>query len=133
MDITRLPLFGMISRRMDWLTNRQTVLSQNVANADTPNYQPRDLKTQDFRAELRGISARLAPAMTSQQHLTSRTIPGPDRIEKPRPSETTLSGNSVQLDTEMLKVSETATDYQLTTNIYRRNLAMLRTAIGRTQ
>jgi flagellar basal-body rod protein FlgB len=44
-----------------------------------------------------------------------------------------LSGNSVQLDTEMLKVSETATDYQLTTNIYRRNLAMLRTAIGRTQ
>jgi flagellar basal-body rod protein FlgB len=44
----------MISRRMDWLSQRQTVLSQNVANADTPNYQPRDLKTLDFRAELRG-------------------------------------------------------------------------------
>jgi len=133
MDITRLPLFGMISRRMEWLTTRQTVLSQNVANADTPNYQPRDLKAQDFRAELRGQSARLAPATTSLQHQTSRMLASPERIEKQRPTETTLSGNSVQLDTEMLKVSETASDYQLTTNIYRRNLAMLRTAIGRTQ
>ena len=133
MDITRLPLFGMISRRMEWLSTRQTVLSQNVANADTPNYQPRDLKAQDFRAELRGQSARLAPATTSQQHLASRTISGPDRVEKQRPAETTLSGNSVQLDTEMMKVADTAIDYQMTTNIYRRNLAMLRTAIGRTQ
>jgi flagellar basal-body rod protein FlgB len=60
-------------------------------------------------------------------------IPGPNREEKPRPAETTLSGNSVQLDTEMIKVSDTAIDYQMTTNIYRRQLAMLRTAIGRTQ
>jgi flagellar basal-body rod protein FlgB len=133
MDITKLPLFGMISRRMDWLSQRQTVLSQNVANSDTPNYQPRDLKALDFRAELRGQMSRLAPATTSQSHLASRTISGPNRDEKQRPTETTLSGNSVQLDTEMIKVADTAVDYQLTTNIYRRQLAMLRTAIGRTQ
>jgi flagellar basal-body rod protein FlgB len=133
MDITKLPLFGMISRRMDWLSQRQTVLSQNVANADTPNFQPRDLKALDFRAELRGQMSRLAPATTSQSHLVSRSIAGPNREEKQRPTETTLSGNSVQLDSEMIKVADTAIDYQMTTNIYRRQLAMLRTAIGRTQ
>ncbi|MBI3506039.1 MAG: flagellar basal body rod protein FlgB [Proteobacteria bacterium] len=131
MDITRLPLFGMIARRMDWLSHRQTVLSQNVANADTPNYQPRDLKAIDFRAEMRKQTARLSAATTSPEHLTSRLIAGPDREDKPRPGETTLSGNSVQMDTELMKVADTAMDYQMTTNIYRRQLAMLRSAIGR--
>ncbi len=131
MDITRLPLFGMIARRMDWLSHRQTVLSQNVANADTPNYQPRDLKAIDFKAEMRKQTARLTAATTSTQHQTSRMIAGPDREDKPRPSETTLSGNSVQMDAELMKVADTAMDYQMTTNIYRRQLAMLRSAIGR--
>jgi len=131
MDITRLPLFGMIARRMDWLSHRQTVLSQNVANADTPNYQPRDLKAIDFKAEMRKQTSRLTAATTSASHQTSRMIAGPDREEKPRPSETTLSGNSVQMDSELMKVADTAMDYQMTTNIYRRQLAMLRSAIGR--
>lgn len=131
MDITRLPLFGMIARRMDWLSHRQTVLSQNVANADTPNYQPRDLKAIDFKAEMRKQTSRLTAATTSASHQTSRTIAGPDREDKPRPSETTLSGNSVQMDSELMKVADTAMDYQMTTNIYRRQLAMLRSAIGR--
>jgi flagellar basal-body rod protein FlgB len=133
MDLTRLPLFGMISRRMDWLSQRQTVLSQNVANADTPNYQPRDLRTLNFRAELRGQQSRLAPSTTATDHQISRLIPGPNREEKPRPSETTLSGNAVNLDTELMKVADTAMDYQMTTNLYRRQLAMLRSAIGRNQ
>ncbi len=131
MDITRLPLFGMIARRMDWLSHRQTVLSQNVANADTPNYQPRDLKAIDFKAEMRKQTSRLTAATTSTSHQTSRMIAGPDREDKPRPSETTLSGNSVQMDSELMKVADTAMDYQMTTNIYRRQLAMLRSAIGR--
>jgi flagellar basal-body rod protein FlgB len=131
MDITRLPLFGMIARRMDWLSHRQTVLSHNVSNADTPNFQPRDLKAIDFRAEMRKQTSRLTAATTATQHLTSREIAGPNLEDKPRPSETTLSGNSVQLDTELMKVADTAMDYQMTTNIYRRQLAMLRSAIGR--
>ena len=131
MDITRLPLFGMIARRMDWLSHRQTVLSQNVANADTPNYQPRDLKAIDFKAEMRKQTSRLTAATTSTSHQTSRMIAGPDREDKPRSSETTLSGNSVQMDSELMKVADTAMDYQMTTNIYRRQLAMLRSAIGR--
>jgi flagellar basal-body rod protein FlgB len=131
MDFSRLPLFGMISRRMDWLSQRQTVLSQNIANADTPDYKPRDLRALDFRAELRGQTQRLAPMTTAGAHQQSRIIPPPYRIDAPRTSETTLSGNSVQLDGELMKVADTTMDYQLTTNIYRRQVAMLRAAIGR--
>lgn len=131
MDFSRLPLFGMISRRMDWLSQRQQVLAQNVANADTPDYKPRDLRALDFRAELRGQTQRLAPATTSGAHQQSRIIPPPHRIDQPRSPETTLSGNSVQLDSELMKVADTVMDYQLTSNIYRRQVAMLRAAIGR--
>jgi flagellar basal-body rod protein FlgB len=131
MDFSRLPLFGMISRRRDWLSQRQQVLAQNVANADTPDYRPRDLRALDFRAELRGQTQRLAPTTTTGAHQQSRIIPPPHRVDTPRTSETTLSGNSVQMDSELMKVADTVMDYQLTTNIYRRQVAMLRAAIGR--
>ncbi len=126
-----MPLFGMISRRMDWLSQRQQVLAQNIANADTPNYKPQDLRALDFRAELRGQTQRLSATTTSGQHQVSKIIPPPHRIDTPRAKETTLSGNSVEMDTELMKVADTSMDYQLTTNIYRRQIAMLRAAIGR--
>src|SRR5262249_59309213 len=44
MDISGLGLFRMITQQLHWLGQRQDVLSQNVANADTPGYQARDLK-----------------------------------------------------------------------------------------
>ncbi len=131
MDFSRMPLFGMISRRMDWLSQRQQVLAQNIANADTPNYKPHDLRALDFRAELRGQTQRLAATTTSGEHQVSKLIPPPHRVDTPRAKETTLSGNSVEMDTELMKVADTSMDYQLTTNIYRRQIAMLRAAIGR--
>ena len=52
MELTNLPMFGLLRNRMNWLGQRQEVLAQNVANADTPNYSSRDLKAFDFRQVL---------------------------------------------------------------------------------
>ncbi|MHA1152522.1 MAG: flagellar basal body protein, partial [Alphaproteobacteria bacterium] len=38
---------------MEWLSQRQKVLADNIANADTPNYQPRDLNPSEFQRILR--------------------------------------------------------------------------------
>jgi flagellar basal-body rod protein FlgB len=73
----------------------------------------------------------LAATTTSGQHQVSKIIPPPHRVDTPKAKETTLSGNSVEMDTELMKVADTSMDYQLTTNIYRRQIAMLRAAIGR--
>ncbi len=54
----KLDLFQAIAKRMSWLGQRQNVLSQNVANADTPNYVPQDLKEGPFARQLQ---QRLAP------------------------------------------------------------------------
>lgn len=132
MDLSKLPLFALIGRKMGWLAERQKVLAENVANADTPGFKARDLKAMDF-ASLAADAARLAPAATDRQHLAHRASASAAAVVKGRPVETTLSGNTVSLEAEMMKVSETAMDYQLISNIYRKQLDMIRAAIGRGQ
>ena len=41
MSIGDSAIFGMMSDKMSWLSQRQRVLSQNIANADTPNFKCR--------------------------------------------------------------------------------------------
>ena len=48
MAITDLPLFSMLRTRMQWHQERQRLLSENVANSDTPNFRPRDLAPLSF-------------------------------------------------------------------------------------
>ena len=43
MDLANLKLFSMTAKKLDWLSKRQIVLSQNFASADMPYYAPRDL------------------------------------------------------------------------------------------
>ena len=48
MPISNIPLFAMLRTRMQWHQERQRVLAENVANADTPGFQPRDLTEPKF-------------------------------------------------------------------------------------
>lgn len=132
MDLNKLPLFSMIAQRMNWLGERQKVLAQNIANADTPDYAPRDLKEVDFRKMVAGASAKLQPASTDAKHIAgaggSAATPS---VTKPKPTETTISGNSVSLDVELMKIADTGMDYQLVTNLYRKQLGLFRTVLGR--
>ena len=131
MDLDKLPLFGLMNRRMAWLTQRQSVLAENISNADTPEYRPSDLTKASFR---RMVEAGTNPAMlvkTSAGHMEPLRKPAAYRTEKERdPYETELSGNSVVLEEQLMKVSETQSAYRLATNLYRKHVAMLKAAIG---
>jgi flagellar basal-body rod protein FlgB len=138
MDLSKLPLFSMISQRIGWLSERQKVLAENVANADTPNYKARDLKPLDFASMASaagagsGGGARLTPVATDQRHFETRSGGGPkNAATKDSKAESTLSGNTVSLQSEMMKVAETAMDYQLITNLYRKQIGLIKAVIGR--
>jgi flagellar basal-body rod protein FlgB len=139
MNLSKLPLFSMISQRIGWLSERQKVLAENVANADTPNYKARDLKPLDFSAMASAAGAgaggaRLTPATTDQRHFDVR--PGSaskNAAVKDPKAEATLSGNSVSIESEMMKVAETAMDYQLITNLYKKQIGLIKAVIGRGQ
>ena len=53
MDLSSIPLFGLIKQKMSWLNQRQQVIAQNVANADTPDHMSRDLKPINFKNIIR--------------------------------------------------------------------------------
>ena len=130
MDLRQIPLFSMITRQMDWLTTRQNVLAQNIANADTPNYKAKDLAPLDFAAMARAAGGGLNLRTTSGNHIkaansaASNALSGKDSSASP-------SGNAVVLEDELMKITETQADYELITRLYRKHVGMLRTALGR--
>jgi flagellar basal-body rod protein FlgB len=137
MDLNRIPLFSLLAQKMNWLGERQKALAQNIANADTPGYAPVDLKAFDFRTAARAAglgqgaaNAREGAAATDPRHLTAAGGASLQQV-KSKPTETTMSGNAVSLDSELMKASDTAMDYQLVASLYRKQLAMLRAVLAR--
>ena len=132
-----LPLYRMISQRLGWLAQRQRVISNNVANANTPDFKPSDLKPIDYRNTARVVS-KPRMILTNGAHITGSTAaqggPGEFRDTENRPPhtyDTTLDGNAVNLERELMKTSQTATQYTLVTRLYRKHIDMFREVIGK--
>ena len=47
MPISQIPIFSMLRTRMQWHQERQQLLAENVSNANTPKFKPRDLAPPD--------------------------------------------------------------------------------------
>ena len=129
----RAVLFDLISARAGWLAQRQAVLGQNVANADTPGFRPLDLAPASFERLLQGEGG-LDLALTALGHMTDAGAAAARfRAREVDSYETAPSGNAVVLPEQLQKMASNELDYQLTTHLYRRYVALLRTAIGAPQ
>ena len=121
-------LFSLADRRLAWLDQRQGLISQNIANADTPGWQERDL--QPFAATLAaagGLGGELAATRTNPLHLAATGDP-PAASKRVKPTERAPDGNSVPLEDEMVKLADTGSDHEFVTNIYKTYLLMFKTA-----
>ena len=132
MGVSDIPLLGQIKGRLTWLDERQRLVAQNVANADTPGYVGRDLRAPaDFAAAMRdggGLTLR----QTSAGHMP---IGGPNGTPVARftseaapDSETTLDGNAVVVEEQMLKMAESRMAYDAAIGLYQKSMSMLRLA-----
>lgn len=124
---SEVSLLSMLKTKMHWHNERQNVLSENVANSDTPRFKARDLKELRFE-----VPQSLAQARTSASHLASFE-PGVSGGQAGRASvfETRPSGNSVVLEDEMLKIGQNQADYQAAATLYQKGIGLIRIAIGR--
>jgi len=135
MELTDTPLMDMLKRKMGWLGTRQTLLSQNIANADTPNYTPSELKPIDFEKSLRdsrepSLTAAATLSVTNPRHIAIAPKSGSYQDYDVRDKASDPLGNSVSLEQEMIKVADTQAQFQAATNLYAKALNMMRTAIG---
>jgi flagellar basal-body rod protein FlgB len=134
MNLPSLPLLDVLRARMSWLNQRQGVLAQNVANADTPGYVAQDIKPLDFAKVLQNATSQslASPGLsTTDPHhiaLPSNSAPGglnPDDLE-----DSATKGEAVSSEEEMIKVADTQAQYQAAANLYSKAVGMMRTAIG---
>ena len=132
MDLTNLKVFQMATKRMDWLSKRQQVLSQNIANSDTPGYAPKDLKKLSFQDLVRPHQRRAALQKTSAMHIEATRRQPKYRNDSDKSTyETAPAGNAVVIEEQLTKVSETQANHRLASNLYSKHIAMIKIALGR--
>lgn len=136
MALGDLPIFTMLKQRMNWLAERQQVLAQNVANANTPGYIARDLQELDFGKMVKNDGVALAPVATNASHI-GRQVAGQGLgeakggvIMSSPDTETVPGGNSVVLEDQMIKVADTQSSYEMVTGLYAKSLGLLRMAVS---
>jgi flagellar basal-body rod protein FlgB len=108
-----LQLFDLAFRQNEWLAQRQSVISANIANANTPGYKAKDIESFDDV-----MRKSLPMTVTDGQHLSSGDAgtvrSGDDEASK---AEVLVSGNDVSLEQEFLKSGEVMRSYSLNTQI----------------
>lgn len=95
---------------------RQQILASNIANADTPGYQARDI---DFASQLRKVFDKsqaqqsFTMTLTSARHIPGEVVKAPDMDLLYRvPDQPALDGNTVDMDRERAQFMDNSLKYQ---------------------
>jgi flagellar basal-body rod protein FlgB len=133
MNLPDVPLMSILREKMSWLNARQAVLAQNVANADVPGYDAKDLKPLDFEQVLKstGQPGGIGLSVSDNRHISTDSQASQFAETLSADTETTPAGSSVSQEQEMMKVSDTQAQYQAASNLYAKSIQMMRTAIDR--
>jgi flagellar basal-body rod protein FlgB len=133
MDITAIPLFSMLKSRLGYINAREKLISENVANADTSGYAPKDLQPFDVAKALEGDGPQtgvVRPEMTEAGHLQPKDLQSQIqwKVVDTEDSQGTLSGNKVTLEDEMAKMTNARMDYEAAVGFYQKAMSLVQLA-----
>lgn len=124
-----LEILHLAHAAASYADKRQVVVSQNVANADTPGYKARDLRP---FAETYTQSAENLPLKTSRpQHFASGFFSDAMVARVITGDEAAPNGNTVSLEQEMIKAANLRNQYDMALGIYRKSIDILRLSLGK--
>lgn len=135
-------LFSLLSEKMEYLTQRQGVIAQNIAQANTPNYKPKDIISFDEVLQKTHMSnggssvsanGGFQLATTNPKHV-SGNVGGSGLFKTAKQTdvyEVKPSGNAVVLEQQLSQMSDTTAQYQMMTSLYKKTLGLIKTALGR--
>ena len=129
MDATQAPITQAITAKLKHLAARQKLIAQNIANADTPGYRTRELAIADFGAMVGRAGGK--PVVRPSERMTALGGGRPPGHSGVAANETTPGGNSVVLEDELMKLADVQMEYAALTNIYKKQHAMMKIALGR--
>jgi flagellar basal-body rod protein FlgB len=128
MSSTTPNLIDILVQKMSYLNQKQAVLAENVANVDTPGYKQLDVKPFTFGDAMRHAS--IGMATTDPHHMIPASLAGVNaQTFQTKDGEVLPSGNTVDIEQQMMEVSKTASDYQAAASMYHKMIGLMKIAI----
>ena len=121
----------LMKKSLNFMSTRQTLISSNISNADTPGFKASDI---DFQAQLRaaiGSKDSLNLRTTNEKHIGPSTSDIMDLAADPFEEDAAAksNGNNVDIDHEMAKMAENQILYNATVQLMMKRGATVRSAV----
>jgi len=118
-----MSFFALASKRLDWLAARQKVISENVANANTPDFLAKEVA--GFDSVLAGTQSGMTT--TNARHIATGSggHGGPQVMTDAAAWERSIDGNTVVLEQQTVKAAEVSESYRLAAQLYRKGHDLL--------
>lgn len=130
-----------IGRSMKHLSERQRVIAENIANGETPGFKAQTVEAPDFSSLVQVYGGNGGKPRVGRPHVQLSGGMAALGAQAPRAnsrvilesdiSETKPDGNNVTLEDQLLKMGEVQADFAAMTNLYRKQIGLLKTAIGK--
>ncbi len=118
---------GVHEQALKVKSQRLEVLSQNIANADTPNYKARDIDFKTLLSQSQNPDMRLQA--THARHLNQGDPSGQAGLKFRNPFNTAFDGNTVEMSVEQANYGQAAAQYQATLSFLESRVSGLRRAL----
>lgn len=131
MKLSEMSFFQIASQRMQWLGRRQAVVSENIANADTPNFKAKDVSP---FAEMIDGARGSGLQVTNSKHLGGLNTAQGVRVQTdPTVRDSSLTGNTVMLEEQTIKSADISENYRMAAELYRKGHDLLTLAVTGTR
>jgi flagellar basal-body rod protein FlgB len=122
-------IFGLSSKALELWQNRSEVLASNIANADTPNYQARDIDFHQALQQASGDSSDLQLSTPSEGQINP-TTQSAEQLKYRVPLQPSMDGNTVDTQVEQSAFASNMVHYQASLSFINSSIQTLRLAIN---
>jgi len=123
--------FDVLEKTMDVTYARHRAITSNVANAETPGYRAKDVNFEaELKRQLGGVDSGVSVVRTNTGHIgTGRAGSLPVQVIDSPSGAPGLDGNTVNLETEMVRLSENTLRYEISAKLMKKKFQGLMNAI----
>ena len=121
-------LVDLLVRKMSYLNQAQTVHAENVANANTPGYQPLEVAPFSFDNALKQAQSNVALNVTDPRHIyTPVSLAASTQVAvRPKGQNADDAGD---IEQESTKVAQTGMEYELVTSVFHKIAGLFKMAL----
>ena len=117
--------FGIHEKALAVRNQRMELISANIANADTPSFRAKDI---DFQKVLANTNPS-PMAATNSRHFDTGEVENMNGIVYRTPYNSSVDGNTVEINVEQAKYVEAATQYHATLQFLESRISGIRKSL----